>query len=449
MVIVANGIFSPQVTGPGSVVVMKCLMLLSVAALAAGVVPVPAGRAENWPWFRGPGRQGVSAATDLPARWSATENVKWKTAIPGEAHSSPIVWGSEVFVTTATDGGRSCRVLCLDAATGAVKWNTEVFTQEPGRKESRNTYATPTPCTDGQRVYAVFGGGGIAAVDFSGKVVWTFRDFRFYSRHGLGASPVLEDGLLLMPWDGSTDPAVEGEHNERVGWQLPWDRSFVFALHADTGTLAWKTGRGTSRIAHITPTVWTDETGRKQLVSGAGDVLQGFDLRSGSLLWTAKNDGEGVTPSVIIADGIAIQPNGYGGANSVRAFKLAGAAGDISESHFAWEQEKNAPKLPSMVFIAPHIYCVTEAGIAWCADAKSGEVKYRERLGGTFAASPIVANGKIYITADDGTTSVLPAEPRFEVLATHPLGEKVQASPAIAGNRLFLRSEHHLFCIGN
>lgn len=373
---------------------MKSLLLFSAVLMVAGTVLSSVARAENWPWFRGPTRQGVSTATDLPTTWSATENVKWKTPIPGEAHSSPIVWGDAVFLTTATDDGRSCRVLCLDAATGAVKWNTEVFTQEPGRKESRNTYATPTPCTDGKLVYAVFGSGGIAAVDFSGKVAWTFREFRFYSRHGLGASPVLEGGLLLMPWDWSTDPAEAGPENERVGWQLPWDRSFVFALHADTGKLAWKTMRGSSRIAHITPTVWTDETGRQQLVSGAGDVLQGFDLRNGTLLWTAKNEGEGVTPSVLIADGIAVQPNGFGGANSVRAFRLAGAAGDVSESHLAWEQDKNAPKLPSMVFVEPHIYCVTEAGIAWCADAKTGEVKYRERLGGTFAASPIVAAGK-------------------------------------------------------
>ena len=418
-----------------------------MAALVA-VVTGTSVAAENWPCFRGPSRQGVTEATGLPARWTATDGVRWKTPIPGEAHSSPIVWGDTVFVTTATDGGRSCRVLCLDAASGAVKWNTEVFTQETGRKESRNTYATPTPCTDGKTVFAVFGSGGVAAVDFSGKVLWTFRDFRFYSRHGLGASPVLEDGLLLMPWDWSTDPAVEGADKERVGWQLPWDRSFVFALDAATGKLAWKTMRGTSRIAHITPTVWTDETGRKQLVSGAGDVLQGFDLRRGTLLWTAKNDGEGITPSVIIADGIAIQPNGYGGANSVRAFRLAGAAGDISESHFAWEQEKNAPKLPSMVHVAPNIYCVTEAGIAWCADAKSGKVHYRERLGGTFAASPIVASGKIYITADDGQTSILPAEPRFEVLAQNPLDEKVQASPAVWNDHLLIRGEHHLFCVG-
>jgi outer membrane protein assembly factor BamB len=330
-----------------------------------------------------------------------------------------------------------------------LKWNTEVFQQATARKENRNSYATPTPVTDGKNVYAVFGGGGIAAVDLSGKTVWTFTEFHFYSRHGLGASPVLEDGLLVMPWDWSTDPDKEGADKEKVGWQIPWDRSFVFALDTNTGKLAWKSGRGSSRIAHITPNIWTDETGRKQVVSGAGDVLQGFDLKIGELLWTAKNEGEGVTPSVVIADGLAVQSNGWGGYDSVRAFKLAGAKGDVSESAFVWEQKKNAPKLPSMIYVAPHLFCITEGGMAWCAKAATGEILYRERIGGTFAASPVVSGNRIYITDDQGDTTVLPATPEFKILAKNPLGEKVQASPAISKGRLFIRGEKTLFCVGS
>ncbi len=409
----------------------------------------PAFAQDNWPGFRGPSRQGMTTGPELPLKWSATENVKWKTAVPGEGWSSPIVWGNDLFLTTTEDKGVSCRVLCFDATTGALKWNTEVFKQATARKENRNSYATPTPVTDGKRVYAVFGGGGIAAVDFSGKTVWTFTDFHFYSRHGLGASPLLEDGLLVMPWDWSTDPDKEGTDKEKVGWQIPWDRSFVFALNTATGKLAWKTGRGSSRIAHITPNLWTDETGRKQVISGAGDVLQSFDLKTGKLIWTAKNEGEGVTPSVLIAGGIAIQPNGWGGANSTKAFRLSGAGGETGAGSLVWEQDKNAPKLPSMVYVAPHIYSITEAGMAWCALAATGEVLYRERIGGTFASSPVVSGNRIYITDDQGETVVLPATPKFEILARNPIGEKVQASPAVAGGRLFIRGEKTLFCIGN
>lgn len=417
-------------------------------AIVAFLLFAHSAGAENWPCFRGPSRQGISAETNLPLKWSATENVKWKTAVPGEGWSSPVVWGDRIFLTATEDSGRSCRVMCFDAGTGELKWNREVFRQETLRKEARNSYATPTPATDGKRVYAVFGSGGIAAVDFDGNTAWTFREFRFYSRHGLGASPVLEDGLLVMPWDWSTDPDKEGADKERNGWQIPWDRSFVFALDAATGKLAWKTGRGLSRIAHITPNIWMDETGRKQVVSGAGDVLQGFDLKSGERLWSAKNEGEGVTPSVVIADGVAVQANGWGGFDSVRAFKLAGAKGDVSVSAFVWEQKKNAPKLPSMIYVAPHIFCITEGGMAWCAKAATGEVIWRERLGGTFSASPIAAAGRIYITADNGETAVLKPGDKFEVLARNPLGESVQASPAVSGGRLYVRSDKHLFCIG-
>jgi outer membrane protein assembly factor BamB len=407
-----------------------------------------AGQAENWPCFRGPTRQGISPSADLPLTWSASDNVKWRSPVPGEGWSSPIVWEDRIFLTATEDGGRSCRVLCFSLATGELRWNREVLRQEVGRKESRNSFATPTPVTDGRRVYAVFGSGGVVAVDFDGRVEWTFTEFQFYSRHGLGASPVLEDGLLVMPWDGSTDPAKEGEEKEKVGWQIPWDRSFVFALDAETGKLKWKTGRGNSRIAHITPNVWVDASGRKQVISGAGDVLQAFDLKTGERLWSARNEGEGVTPSVLIADGLAVQANGWGGFESVRAFKLAGAKGDVGESTLAWEQKKNPPKLPSMLFLAPHVFCVTEAGMAWCADAATGEVRYRERIGGTFAASPVAAGGRIYVTADNGETVVLPAAPRFEVLARNPLGMTVQASPAVVNNRLIIRGAHALVCIG-
>jgi outer membrane protein assembly factor BamB len=413
--------------------------------LLTAILPV---RAENWPCFRGPSRQGVSESKALPLKWSDKEGVKWKTEIPGESHSSPIVWQDKIFLTTATDGGKSCRVLCVSATDGKLLWNTEIFTQETARKESRNTYATPTPVTDGKHVYAVFGSGGIAAVNFDGKVAWTFREFRFYSRHGLGASPLLEDGLLVMPWDWSTDPDKEGADKERVGWQLPWDRSFVFALHSESGKLAWKTGRGASRIAHITPNVWTDATGRKQVVSGAGDVLQGFDLKTGERLWTAENPGEGVAPSVLIAGDIAVQTNGWGGADSVRAFKLPGSKGDVGETTMLWEQKKNASKLPSMIYAAPNVYSITEGGIVWCANATTGEVVYRERVEGKCSASPILAGDRIYITGDEGETFVLAAGPKFEILARNPLGENVQASPAIWQDHLIIRGTRHLFCVG-
>ena len=202
--------------------ILQLLTTLGAAAMLA--------QAENWPCFRGPTRQGSSAATGLPLNWSATDNVAWKTPIPGEAWSSPIVWGDRVFVTTATEEGASCRVLALDRTTGKVLWDKEVFRQSPGHRNDRNSYATPTPCTDGERVYTVFGDGSFAALNFAGSVVWTNRDFPFYSEHGLGTSPILWEDRLIMARDGSHPPPDTGP-----GWHTAWDQAYLLALDTATG----------------------------------------------------------------------------------------------------------------------------------------------------------------------------------------------------------------------
>ena len=207
--------------------------------------------AENWPQFRGPTGQSQSSKKSLPLKWSATENVAWKTELPGQSWSSPIVWGERVFVTTATDGGESCRVLLLDRKSGKILWDKEVFKQVPRRKQARNTDATPTPATDGERVYACFGDGGFAALNFAGELVWTNRDYKFYGEHGLGSSPILYRDLLIMARDGSS----EGE-DKKPGWQTPWDQSRVIALDAKTGKERWLGKRGLSRISHGVPAIW-------------------------------------------------------------------------------------------------------------------------------------------------------------------------------------------------
>jgi outer membrane protein assembly factor BamB len=206
--------------------------------------------------------------------------------------------------------------------------------------------------------------------------------------------------------------------------------------------------RGTSRIAHITPHLWKDPAGRKTVISPAGDVVQAFDLASGEKLWSAANPGEGVSPSLIIAENLAIQPNGFQGAESVRAFRLTDAKGEVAESTMAWEQDKNPPKLPSMIYAPPHVFAITEGGMAWCATAATGDVLWRERIGGTFAGSPILHQNRIYITGDEGETVVLAASPKFEVLSRNPLGLPVQASPAIYRNSFLIRSSTHLTRIG-
>jgi outer membrane protein assembly factor BamB len=413
------------------------LLALSLALLGFSS---PAIRAEDWPGFRGPGHQGESAENNLPLRWDTQTNVAWKTPIPGEGWSSPIIWGNRVFVTTATDNGASCHVLCLNRHNGRILWDKETFRQVPSRKEGKNSYATPTPVTDGRRVYTVFGDGSFVALTFDGEVAWVNRDFPYYSQHGLGASPILFEDLLIMSRDASSET---GE--KRLGWQIPWDRSFLVALDARTGKVRWKTGRGMSRIGHTTPNI--DRQGSRPIViSSAGDVVQGFDARTGEKLWWIASKGEGVVPSPVLGGGMAFTASGFE-KPTTRAVRLGGA-GDVTATHIAWEQTKSVSMIPSFVYVSPWLFSVTTNGIACCVDGRTGEIVWQSRVSGDHSASPVYAGGHIYFLSEQGETTVVKAGPAFELVARNPLNETVQASMAVSQGRFFIRTDRNLYCIG-
>jgi outer membrane protein assembly factor BamB len=415
-------------------------------ALAAALAPV---WAENWPGFRGPTGQGHSAEKNLPLQWSAQSNIVWKTAITGEGWSSPIVWGDRVFVTSATQNGSACRLIAVDRKSGRILWDTPVFTQITRRKETKNSWATPTPVTDGQVVCAVFGGGGAAAVDWDGKVLWTNLEVEFYSRHGLGASPVLHDGLLIMPYDGSSsrfEAADKVTDAERIGWQIPWDKSFIAALDVKTGKRVWTGQRGLSRIAHITPLI-VDIDGAPQLVSGAGDRMQGFNLKTGAQIWSLYAQGEGVSPSPVAGEGFLFASSGFE-KTTLRAVKLAAIQGEVTATHIAWEQKKGCPTLSSPIYVPPRLYAITDGGIVSCYNPKTGDVLWQDRVGGNFSASPVHADGRIYFLSEAGETTVIDTGGQFKILARNPLNERCQASPAISQGNIYVRSDKALYRIG-
>jgi outer membrane protein assembly factor BamB len=423
---------------------MKLLLLLSLVGWAS-VVP-----AENWPRFRGPTGQGLSSETNLPRHWNATSNIVWKTPVPGDGWSSPIVWGGRIFVTATTDSGTRCHVLCLDRQNGQVLWDRLVFEQVPRRKEGKNSYATPTPVTEGERVYAVFGDGSVVALNFNGSLVWTNREVQHYSRHGLGASPVWHAGLLIMPYDGSNPIGSPGVYpkvsdEERLGWQIPWDRAQIVALDAKSGQRVWTGRRGQSRIAHVSPNVLRDGA-TTQILSCAGDAIQGFDPKTGERLWTVFSQGEGVTPSPAFGDGLVFTSSGFE-KTTLRTVRTGGQ-GDITATHIAWEQKKGAPTQPSLLYVKPYLYTITDGGIAHCFQAETGDVVYAERVGGTHSASPVYADGKIYFLSEQGETTVIEPGPEFKIVARNPLPEKCQASMAVSQGRLYLRAEKNLYCIG-
>lgn len=417
---------------------------LLILAVTTGVVS-----AENWPQFRGPTGQGVSTEKNLPIAWSAAEHVAWKTPIPGVGWSSPIVWGDRVFVTAARDQGVSCHVVCLDRDSGKILWDVEVFKQTPSRKEGKNSYATPTPATDGQRVYAFFGSGGAAALDFTGKIIWTYTKDAFYSQHGLGASPILYKDLLLMPWDHS----IKGGPEPRIGWQIPWDKSYVLALDKNTGKERYKAMRGMSRIGHMTPKI-VQVDGRPQLVSAAGDIIEGFEPETGKRIWWVYTGGEGVVPSPVIGDGLVISSSGFPTPvnnqpihAALRAFRMGGK-GDVTKTNFVWEQRKFVPMIPSVLLADHLIYSVKEDGMACCLNESDGKIIWKQRLEGSYSASPLWAGGKVYFLSDDGDTTVIEAGRTFKQLSYNELHEPCQASIAVSEGKLFIRTQKNLWCIG-
>ena len=396
--------------------------------------------AENWSCFRGPTRQGISNEKDVPLEWSQTSNIVWKRPIPGEGWSSPIVFDDRVFVTTATDAGASYRLLCLDRLTGTILWNKQVLRQKPGHKQNFNSYASCTPATDGRKVYVLAFDGTLAAVSMEGNVIWSHREFGYYSEHGLGVSPILYRDLLIVTFDGSSSGP-----DKKLGWQKPWDQALILALDKNTGKVQWRGRRGSSRIAHITPQVLS-ENGRDQLVSSAGDVVQGFNLKTGERIWTVSSPGEGVVPSVVIGDGLIFTTSGFGD-STIRAVRTGGK-GDVTKTHIAWESKDDVSKIPSMLYVRPFLFLVTETGVAKCLRAETGEVLWRERLEGRYSASPIWVDGRIYFLSEQGKTTVVQAGGEFKVLAENELEEKCGASPAVSQKHIFIRSKNNLYCIG-
>lgn len=394
-------------------------------------------RGENWMRFRGPTGQGISTEVKLPVSWSASKNIKWKTSLPGKGWSSPIVFKDQVFLTAAGEDGVSCQVVCVNRKDGGVAWKTEVHRQKPGPMRKQNSYATPTPVTDGKHVYSVFYDGTVVAVDLSGKIAWKNQEVKFFSLHGLGASPILADGQLIMPYDGSS------REETKIGWKVPWDKAVVLSLDTKDGSVRWKGKRGQSRVGHVTPILVNQGS---QVVSAGGDRVQGFDSATGERIWSVYSQGEGVTPSPVVGDGLIYTSSGFE-APTLRAIRMGGK-GDITKTHIAWEQKSGVAALSSLLYVKPHLYSISRDNILHCLQAATGEIVWRKRLSGTYWASPVYAEGRIYILSEDGVTLVLRPGAKYDEIAENDIGDRCFASMAVSQGNFYIRSAQHLYCIG-
>jgi outer membrane protein assembly factor BamB len=382
----------------------------------------------QWPEFRGPTGQGHSTDTNLPLEWSETRNVRWKTPIPGRGWSSPAIADGRIWVTTAVDAdGTSLRALAFDLESGREMVNVEVFhVKRPVAVNPKNSRASPTPTVDGGRVYVHFGADGTAALTMTGEVVWKTR-LPYESQHGNGASPIIYGDLLIVSCDGS-------------------DAAFVVAFDKRTGKVRWRTWRRQPwDQAYSTPLV-IRVGDRDELVSVGAYRAAAYDPSTGKEIWRVSYaDGFSNVPRPVFGHGLVYIATGFQ-EPSLLAVRVDGS-GDVTKTHIAWTLRRGAPLTPSPLLVGDELYVVNDGGIATCLDAKTGETHWVQRLGGSYSASPVFADGRIYFLSEEGMARVIAPGREFRVLATSKIDGDTLGSMAIANGSIFIRTDSFLYRI--
>ncbi|MGQ0636407.1 MAG: outer membrane protein assembly factor BamB family protein [Planctomycetaceae bacterium] len=405
-----------------------------VAAFVVGTA-VGASAGDNWPNFHGPANNGHSDSPGLPLTWSETENVVWKTPIHDSGWSSPVVWGDQVWLTTATDDGRKSYVLCVDRSSGRIIHDLKLF-ENPDPEDTRryNSFASPTPVIEQGRVYVHFGSYGTACLDScTGRVLWERRDLPCRHYRGPGSSPIMFGDLLIVNYDG-------------------YDMQYVAALDKCSGQTVWKkyreidygTDNGDIMKAFSTPVV-IDVAGRKQLISPTSKAAIAYDPCTGDELWRIRYDGFSTAARPLYDHGRVYINTGFPKAE-LMAVKPDGK-GDVTATHVVWKARNSMPSKPTSLSIGERIFSIDDSGVATCLNATTGASVFAKRIGGEFSASPLYANGRIYFFSHDGKTTVMAPEDEPRVLAENQLDDGFRASPAVSGRSFILRTEKCLYRI--
>jgi outer membrane protein assembly factor BamB len=415
-------------------------MRLRIAAICCLVLFGGFVRAENWPQWRGPYLNGTSGEKNLPVKWTAEENIAWKLPVPDRSGSTPIIWGDNIFLSVGE--GTELSLWRVGKKSGKVLWKQPLG--GGNHTPRKHNMSSPSPVTDGKNVWVMTGTGILKGFSFDGKELWARDIQKEYGAFGLmwgyASSPLLhEDALYVQVLHGmKTD-----------------DPSYILRLDKKTGKTIWRVERPTdapreSPDSYTTPTILRYGKALEIVVTG-GDCVTGHDLATGKELWRANGLNPDRSPvyrivaSPIAIDGIIYAPTRV---KPLLAFR-AGGRGDITTSHLVWSTP-NGPDVPTPVTDGKHFYIANDKGILWCLDAKTGqEIWGQQRIAAaSYSASPVLADGKIYITSEDGVTSVVKAGSKFEILAENKLDEYTLSSPAVSDSQIFLRTAKHLYCIG-
>jgi len=413
--------------------------VLSLPILCAAAVPLHA----QWAQFRGP--EGTGASQGVPAlEWGEGTNVRWKTPVHGRGWSSPVVLGSQVWMTTATEDGRELYAVAVDRESGKLLHDLKLFdVAKPQFKHAFNSYASPTPVAEPGRVYVTFGSPGTAALDSgTGKVLWERRDLECNHFRGAGSSPILFRDLLIMHFDGS-------------------DVQYLVALDKNTGKTVWLTPRsvdfkdlgpdgqpkadGDFRKGYATPHI-VDVGGQPLLVSLGSMAAYGYDPMTGKELWRIE-ERSNHSPSTrpVSGHGLVFYPSGWS-TGELRAVRPDGR-GDVTATHVVWSMTQGVPKKPSLILSGDLLFMINDVGIVTCLEAKTGTVVWKSRLAGEYSASPLLAGNRIYFFNEEGKTTVVEAGREFKILAENLLDEGFMSSPAVADRALFVRTRTHLYRI--
>ena len=395
--------------------------------------------ADNWPHWRGEQGNGVSLTAKPPVRWSPTQNVKWKTPIAGRGSGSPIVWEDRIFVTTAVGGSGTevtemdFQLLCIDRRTGQPLWTKTAITATPHAGTHRtNSFASASPCTDGDRVFAHFGSRGLYCFTLDGQLLWKRDDLGLMQTRagfGEGSSPTLAGERIIVPWDHEGD-------------------SYIAALEKATGETIWKTPRDE-------PTCWATPLvvrfqGREQVIMNGQTSARSYDLETGEELWRCPGQTQRPAASAVSNGVLAFIGSGFRG-SFLGAFQLDGRGNLEGTPHVAWTTDHDTPDVASPVLSENRLYFYKgRSGVITCLNAKTGQPFFeRKRLNGldSIYASPVAANGYVYLSGRNGNTVVLKDATTFEVVAENSLGETIDATPAPVDNELIIRGERHLFCL--
>lgn len=416
-----------------------------------------AGLSADWPEFRGPGGQGHSTATDLPKTWSETDNVTWRTDLPGRGWSSPVIHGNQIWMTTAIEekltdeefkaqlaakrnsdalafvAAVRLHALCVDRDSGAILHDIELLEQKnPQAVHKMNSFASPTPIYANERLYCCFGAYGSVCIDTStGKKLWENTELAIQHENGPGSTPVLWENRYILHCDGT-------------------DEQYLVALDAATGKIVWRTPRsGTMddnpqlRKAYGTPLL-LQLGGQTVIASPAANWVYGYDPTTGQELWKVAYGevGFSTVPRPVTGNGLLYVATGF-----MQGRLLALRLGDDVRAtpSLVWSFDKQIPTIPSPLLVGPHMYLVSDTGIVTCLAAEDGKVRWRERIGGNFAASPLHADGKIYLCSRDGLTTVLSDTGEFSVLAKNKLQGEILASPAAVGKAIFVRTDKAIY----